>query len=152
MVFRVITWIITVIIGAVRALCENAPLGQAEEAPTKWWTQRPCPPLSKAGHNPSPGGRADRKWVFRGWIRGGGGGVKHVAWKPVRVTVAVGDWKAGAPVHLFLFCACDRHLLQAFGPCGPQGSRCTSGLGQGFSRRHGGSLGGHCCILSVQCS
>ena len=26
MVFRVVTWIITVIIGAVRALCENAPL------------------------------------------------------------------------------------------------------------------------------
>ena len=26
-VFRVVTWIITVIIGAVRALCENAPLG-----------------------------------------------------------------------------------------------------------------------------
>ena len=28
-VFRVVTWIITVIIGAVRALCENAPCGQA---------------------------------------------------------------------------------------------------------------------------
>ena len=27
MVFRVVTWIIAVIIGAVRALCDSAPLG-----------------------------------------------------------------------------------------------------------------------------
>ena len=45
-----------------------------------------------------------------------------------------------APVHHFLFCACDRPLLQALGPCGPQGSHCTSRLGQGFPPRHGGSL------------
>ena len=52
-VFRVVTWIITVMIGAVRALCENAPLRclsppffsePSAVGPLQWnWSASSCP-------------------------------------------------------------------------------------------------------------
>ena len=62
-VFRVVTWITTVIIGAVRALCENAPLtnneclalGQWATKALVWQAWLVCPDLMAAsGKAPAP--------------------------------------------------------------------------------------------------
>ena len=54
-VFRVVTWIITVIIGAVRALCENAPsLIPEQEKFSICHPPPPCPPPPRGGPVHSP--------------------------------------------------------------------------------------------------